>query len=84
MVYPDRGELEPGETQTLSMTFNNQGSREVREYRDVVQISQVGNTSPGVAVPIRRIDVSVVPKKISPPEIVKAFLKSNDPTSADI
>ena len=84
MVYPDRGELEPGETQTLSMTFNNQGSREVREYRDVVQISQVGNTSPGVAVPIRRIDVSVVPKKISPPEIVKAFRKSNDPTSADI
>ncbi|MEO9523757.1 hypothetical protein [Marinobacter alexandrii] len=83
MIYPDSGDLAPGEAQTLSMSFNNQGSSEIREYRNLLQISQVGGSSKAV-VPFRRIDVSVVPKKISPPEIVQAFRQSNDPLSADI
>ncbi|NMT64371.1 hypothetical protein [Marinobacter orientalis] len=83
-VYPDDGELAPGETQTLLVTFNNLGSREIREYRNIVQLSQVGEASPGTAVPFRRIDVNVVPKKISAPEIVEAFRRSEDPPTADI
>lgn len=83
MVYPDRGELKPGDTQTLSMSFNNQGSSEIRSYKNVVQISQVGG-APDAVMPIRRVDVEVVPKKISPPKILKAFRKSEDRAGADI
>ncbi|MCG7200217.1 hypothetical protein MD273_10830 [Marinobacter pelagius] len=82
-VYPDGGEIPPGETQTLSMSFNNQGSSEIRTYKNLVQISQVGSAYDS-ATPFRRIDVDVVPKKISPPEIVEAFRDSEDPTVAEI
>lgn len=82
-VQPDSGELQPGESTAVAVSFNNLGSTEIRKYSNFIEFQAINGESDG-ATPSRQIEIDVVAKKLSRPEITEAFRTTDNSSEATV